>query len=420
MSHLALPTARRYLPRTRREPRERRILFTFQYYPPLRLGGGEVGGEALAGALGGEADVLGLAPSWGGQVGPRPALKTFPWDGRPGSVADAARMLAVATRAARRTIQAFEPDWILANSPPAAVWSVAAAMSTRPRPRVAVLVRDYGWWCPTHVCRLAQGAPYADCGTVRFARTCATETMRRYRSSRRGPSYWMGLMARWAYARLSAAATRRADRVFTVSQHLADTWTARSGMAALPLGSGVPLPTPRSGAGKGTSGFTVAFMTRGSPGKGAEILVEAARRLKHPDGDWHFVAYGVAGDVDEQGVIERHPPVPHDEALRIMAGSDLVVVPSVYPEALPRTAVEAQLVGTPVVAVPNSGIAEAIAPNGGVLASRLDAEALAQALRDARRRLESGDFDLVEARRWIVHRHGIEGVRDRILEELGR
>jgi glycosyltransferase involved in cell wall biosynthesis len=344
------------------------------------------------------------------------------------SVADNLKIIPRGVLAVRAAAVELGADWIIANSLTAGVWAVLAARTMgRRRPRVAVITRDYGWWCPTHVCRVVHGAPWRDCGTVRFARTCSFETMQRYATKRSGMSYWLALMGRWFNARLTARAGRMADLRFANSADLAARWLEREGSDGVVLGSGVPVhelkaPRPPEGQGDGDGDgrrepFTVALMTRGSPGKGAHLVVEAARQL-NVDGSWRFVAYGSPGDVDESGVVDRHEPLKHDDALAAMAAADLVVVPSVYPEALPRTAIEAQLMGTPVVGTPGAGTPEAIAPSGGVVATRTDSSALAAALREARQRLETNGFDMPAARAWLEARHGISVVRARFLDRL--
>jgi len=399
------------------------IVFAFQYHLPLRLGGAEVGGDGLARTLEERADVIRVTPSWGGRVRSGPGLRVFRANGNLQSVADNLKIIPRGVLAVRAAATEPRADWIIANSLSAGVWAVLAARTMgRGRPRVAVITRDYGWWCPTHVCRVVHGAPWPDCGTVRFARTCSFETMQRYATKRSGVSYWLALMGRWFNARLTARTGRMADLRFANSADLAARWLEREGSEGVVLGSGVPvdeLQPPRANGSDDELGpFTVALMTRGSPGKGAHLVVEAAREL-NVDGSWRFVAYGNPGDVDETGVVDRHEALEHGAALAAMAAADLVVVPSVYPEALPRTAIEAQLMGTPVVGTPGAGTPEAIAPTGGLVAARTDSSALAAALREARMRLEHDGFDMPAARAWLEGQHGISVVRTRFLDRLG-
>lgn len=400
-----------------------RVLFTFQYYPPVQLGGAEVGGKDLADALAREPalEVLRLCPSWGGSVGQGDGLRVFEYGGVERSVGAALRMLPRGIAAVRESIRSFKPSWVVANTLTAGLWTVIAVRTMRNRPRVAVIARDYGWWCPTHVCRITVGEVRPDCGMPRFARTCARETMERYASPRRGLSYWLGLMGRWAYARATAWAARHADVRFANSRDLAEAWARREGSAASVLGSGVPVASCDGDAGERPARereeLTAVFMGRGTPGKGAHVLAEAARELSKTE-RWRFIAYGSQGDADELGAVERRDPVGHPEAVRIMADADLVVVPSIYPEALPRTAIEAQAVGTPVVVTPSGGSPEAVAPSGGVVARGSGASDLASALREARQSLEEGVFDMRAARAWIEAEHGVAVVSGRLRRAL--
>jgi glycosyltransferase involved in cell wall biosynthesis len=396
-----------------------KILFTFQYHQPLVLGGAEISGDLWATALGERAEVMRLAAAWDARPAPRDGLLTFAARGNPRSVSSLLKNVPSAMRAVRAAVREFEPDWVVANSAAAGIWTVAAVRTMRHRPRCAVVLRDYGWWCPTHVCRLTHGAPFPDCGTVRFARTCSHETMELYRSPRHGASYWLGLMARWTWARVSARFAGLADLRLTNSEHLAATWTEREGRRIVALGGGALAPDGDVSTLTDPTArpLTVAMMARGSRGKGAHLFAAAARVLA-PQG-WRFIAYGDAGDVQEDGV-ERLPKVSPAEAQAAMAAAHLVVVPSVSPEALGRTAIEAQMVGTPVVVFPNTGVPEAVAPTGGVIASDVHAEALIEALLVAQERLVRGEFDLLLAREWLVERHGVPSVASRLLVELAR
>lgn len=400
-----------------------RILFTFQFHLPLKLGGAEVSGDALASAASEASETLRLAPDWNGTTpsDPSKGLKTFRVDGNPRSLPANLKASWHALHKLRDEIRRERPDWIVANSLPAGVWSVAAARTVRARPRVAVILRDYSWWCPTHVCRLTHGSPHADCGTARFLRTCSGETMDLYSSSRKGWSYRLGLAARWAYSRLTAFAGRRADLVLSNSRDLSEVWHNREGTRSRPLGGAIAetaKPTAEQSLLRGNE-FVAVLMSRLSPGKGGRLYVEAARLLLDRDPSWKFISYGVAGDVnDDSGAVERRDPVPHDEALEVIRRADVVVVPSIYPEALNRTAIEAQLVGTPVVALAAHGVKEAVAPTGGVTFQRPVAEELATALQLARAAAEAKRFDLAAAARWVRTHHSAERAASRLLEAL--
>ena len=59
---------------------------------------------------------------------------------------------------------------------------------------------------------------------------------------------------------------------------------------------------------------------------------------------------------------------------------DIVLVPSIIPEACPRTIIEAMAVGKPVIATPLGGSKELVTPDTGVLVPPEDASAIADAI----------------------------------------
>ncbi len=59
---------------------------------------------------------------------------------------------------------------------------------------------------------------------------------------------------------------------------------------------------------------------------------------------------------------------------------DIMLVPSIIPEACPRTIIEAMAVGTPVIATPLGGSKELVTPETGILVPPEDASAIAEAI----------------------------------------
>jgi glycosyltransferase involved in cell wall biosynthesis len=57
-----------------------------------------------------------------------------------------------------------------------------------------------------------------------------------------------------------------------------------------------------------------------------------------------------------------------------------VLVPSIIPEACPRTIIEAMAVGKPVIATPLGGSKELVTPETGILVPPEDASAVANAI----------------------------------------
>jgi len=419
-----------------------RLLVIFAFSPSAPIGGAEVSGGILADTLARSAQVRRLAPAWRSppekgvwsgsssedstnesvdSEGPGESF-FFGAGGRTGrSYADRIRLLPAAVRAVGQHVRAFSPDWVIASSSDAVPWAVAGARLAFPgkRPRVAAVMRDHGWWCPIHTCRLTRGTPYSDCGTRRFLETCSGEYMERYASSRQGGAYRIGLFQRWLYAGLLRSGLRAVDQVLSVSQDLANAWQERTGKEAVAIGNPVP---SLDGVGHLASRPSVdecrvVFMGRGSPGKGAGLLCETMRLLPAEAG-WKFSAYGALGDTQESPLLDRRPRVSHREALAVMSRADLVVVPSVSLEALPRTAFEAQLVGTPVVTTNRGGTREAVAPTGGIVVSSCSPGDFAKGLEEARRKLVAGEFDMAAARAWVDTQFAPAAVADRFLTAL--
>ena len=64
----------------------------------------------------------------------------------------------------------------------------------------------------------------------------------------------------------------------------------------------------------------------------------------------------------------------------VMSLLDIVLVPSIIPEACPRTIIEAMAVGKPVIATPLGGSKELVTPETGMLVPPEDASAVADAI----------------------------------------
>ncbi len=172
----------------------------------------------------------------------------------------------------------------------------------------------------------------------------------------------------------------------------------------------------------GLQGARVAlFAGRLEPLKGAQILLDAAARLRARD-EFSDLVVVVAGDDSGDGAshrrggersrLERHATrvglgdhvrfvgaVPHEQLATYYAMADVCVVPSLT-ESFGLVALEAQAIGTPVVAAAVGGLREVV--EDGVTGYLVDghdpedyAHAIADVLEDPVRKTEMGD----EARR---------------------
>jgi len=172
----------------------------------------------------------------------------------------------------------------------------------------------------------------------------------------------------------------------------------------------------------GLEGARVAlFAGRLEPLKGAQILLDAAAQLR-TQGEFSDLAVVIAGDDSGDGAdhdrggersrLERHAArvglgdhvrfvgaVPHEQLAVYYAMADVCVVPSLT-ESFGLVALEAQALGTPVVAASVGGLREVV--EDGVTGFLIDghdpedyARAIADVLADAARKAEMGE----EARR---------------------
>ncbi len=212
---------------------------------------------------------------------------------------------------------------------------------------------------------------------------------------------------RWAAAgggevALLAAARERLDRfraglaavhrAVSPSRHVADRWTA---FGLLPPGcvevlpSGVPGDPAPPHRARRDGPLRVGFVGGLYPAKGAHVLVEAFRRL--PAGAAELSVHGAlewfpdyVARLRERAagaqvrLAGRFDPRAVDD---VLAGLDLVAVPSLWPENAPLVVAEAHRAGRAVVASAVGGVPEVVG-EGGVLVPPGDAAALAGALEE--------------------------------------
>lgn len=141
----------------------------------------------------------------------------------------------------------------------------------------------------------------------------------------------------------------------------------------------------------------VGVVTRITPEKGIHFLVRAMAELKKTDLNSVNIKLLVVGgpyfqkDHDYMASLKQEV-VDLDVAdsviftgflsdTRVVTSLlDIVLVPSIIPEACPRTIIEAMAVGKPVIATPLGGSKELVTPETGVLVPPENAEAIASAI----------------------------------------
>ncbi|PYN16896.1 MAG: hypothetical protein DME05_06955 [Candidatus Rokuibacteriota bacterium] len=160
----------------------------------------------------------------------------------------------------------------------------------------------------------------------------------------------------------------------------------------------------------------VLYVGKLSPGKGTPDLVAAAREVAASCPEVLFLLVG-DGEVDASASwMRRLGPLPNQEVLALYPLAELVVVPSVIPDALSRVILEAMSAGRPVVATRVGGTPELVIDGKtGMLVERGAPGELARAivalLRDEGLRTVLG----AGARRHVAERLRAEDSVDRLL-----
>lgn len=137
----------------------------------------------------------------------------------------------------------------------------------------------------------------------------------------------------------------------------------------------------------------VGVVTRITPEKGIHFLVRAMRALKGRTNVKLLIVGGpyFQKDVDYMDTLKQEVADLGIEDSVIFTGFlsdtrivtsllDIVLVPSIIPEACPRTIIEAMAVGKPVIATPLGGSKELVTPEIGILVPPEDASAVAEAI----------------------------------------
>ena len=137
----------------------------------------------------------------------------------------------------------------------------------------------------------------------------------------------------------------------------------------------------------------VGVVTRITPEKGIHVLVSAMQALKGKTDVKLLIVGGpyFQKDVDYMDALKQEVAALGIEDSVIFTGFlsdtrivtsllDIVLVPSIIPEACPRTIIEAMAVGKPVIATPLGGSKELVTPETGILVPPEDASAFADAI----------------------------------------
>jgi glycogen(starch) synthase len=367
-----------------------RLLFVSPFYPPYAIGGAEHSTFALADALSrrGHAVTV-LAPRLGPQPPDASADVVTVEAGirleRPGSpprprVFDRpdvhARLALHVARAARgadlvhcQTLHLLPAAW-------------AAARATR-TPIVAT-IRDLGGVCSVGVCLLDAPRVPADCGVRKLTETCIPRFLDLYAVPSRKRAFASAVVG-FATARGRSWLLRRCDAVFSVSAGLAGVY----GDAGLIRGGDVDvLHNVAGGISASTQpadGYAL-FVGKVSHGKGARELLAAVDAISRRLPEFRLIVVGSAHErwvpeLESRAGVEYLGWRPRSELTALYAGARFAVVPSTWPEPLPRAALEAAAAGVPVVGTRVGGIPEVIVDGEtGILVEPRDADGLVAAM----------------------------------------
>ena len=159
------------------------------------------------------------------------------------------------------------------------------------------------------------------------------------------------------------------------------------------------LSTSASAIGKHGATIIAGVVTRITPEKGIHFLVRAMAELKRKDrfphlsdikllivgGPYFQKDHGYMASLKQEvvdlGVADSVIFTGFLPDTRVVTSLlDIVLVPSIIPEACPRTIIEAMAVGKPVIATPLGGSKELVTPETGMLVPPEDASAIASAI----------------------------------------
>lgn len=139
--------------------------------------------------------------------------------------------------------------------------------------------------------------------------------------------------------------------------------------------------------------IVMGVVTRITPEKGIHVLVRAMAELKGRIDSKLLIVGGpyFQKDVDYMNELKQEVADSGVEDSVIFTGFlsdtrvitsllDIVLVPSIIPEACPRTIIEAMAVGTPVISTPLGGSKELVTPETGILVPPENASVIADAI----------------------------------------
>jgi glycosyltransferase involved in cell wall biosynthesis len=259
---------------------------------------------------------------------------------------------------------------------------------------VALTIRDGSIIDAAPMCLHHGDRMPGDCGVPKLWYQCSEEYFSLYvKNPRRKLRSKLAFLYFWLDSRLKQRFLRGLDAVIGVSEGILDIYR-RSGLLqgverVRAIYNVPPPPRAMSAAAvdelRGRLGLAgrpvVLYVGKFSPGKGSADLLAASREVvcRFPDAIFVFVGDGELGE--DLPHVRRLGPLPNHEVLALYPLADIVVVPSVVPDALSRVILEAMAMGRPVIATCVGGTPELVVDGKtGLLVERGDLTGLARAL----------------------------------------
>ena len=388
-----------------------RICLVNEYFPPFAPGGAEWSLAALARALADRGHrVVVVTPNYGATPeeehdGVRIVRFPFPVKLPPGRTPASAKWLANpffylwAAWAVFRVARRERSDLIHVQNKHSLIPGVIAGKILGIP--VFLTIRDGGLINAAPLCLHHGDRMPPDCGVKKLWRKCSEEYFALYvKDPRRRLRSKLAFLYFWLDSRLKQRFLRRVHGVIGVSQGILDIYR-RSGL----LGDVArvhtvynipPLAPPPPAAEVEALRYrldlvgrrVVLYVGKFSPGKGTADLVLASEQVVREVPDVVFLFVG-EGNLESGGPhIRRLGPLSNREVQALYPLSDIVVVPSVIPDALSRVILEAMAAGRPVAATRVGGTPELVIDGKtGLLVERNAPAELARAivtiLRDA-------------------------------------
>jgi glycosyltransferase involved in cell wall biosynthesis len=415
-----------------------KICLVNEYFPPFAPGGAEWSVDALARALADRGhEVVVITPNWGAapvetRDGVRIVRFRFPLRLAPGWTPARPRALAnplfylYAAVALVRLLRREDPDVIHVQNKHTLIPGVLAGRWLGIP--VILTIRDGSIIDAAPMCLHHGDRMPPDCGVRKLWRECAEEHAALYGRHRARWRAKLGFLYFWLDSRLKQRALRRLAAVVGVSDGILDIYRRSGllrGVARVQTVYNVPptVPMPDAAEVEATrrrldlgNGPVVLYVGKLSPGKGTGDLARAAERVVSALPDARFVFVG-DGDLAATGPhVRRLGPRPNREVLALYRLADVVVVPSVIPDALSRVILEAMTAGCPVIATRVGGTPELVLHGKtGLLVERSAPEDLARAivsaLEDPLRLRALGEG----ARAHVAERFGAEASVERLV-----